>query len=69
MFSYNQITIETMARSTLRDVGAVLDIHQMSTHMLMTPRGIAREVGDVVPLVIGTPGKIHRVDLCTTAEG
>jgi hypothetical protein len=37
--------------------------------MLMTPRSIAREVGDVVPLVIGTPGKIHRVDLRTTAEG
>jgi hypothetical protein len=67
--SYRQVTLEAMTRSTLRDVSAVLDVHKMSTHMLMTPRCIAREIGDVVPFVIGTPGKVHSVDLRTATEG
>lgn len=57
-----------MTRSTLRDVGTVLEIHQVSTHVLMAPGGIARKIGDVVPLIIRTPGKVHGVDLRTPAE-
>lgn len=67
--SYHQVAIETMTRSALRDVGTVLDIHQMSAHVFMAPGGIARKIGDVVPLIIRTPGKIHGVDLRTSAEG
>jgi hypothetical protein len=58
-----------MTRSTLWHIGAVLDIHEMSTHMLVTPRGIACEIGDMIPLVIGAPGKVHGIDLCAASEG
>lgn len=57
-----------MTRSTNRHIGAVLNILEVSAHVLVTPRVIARKAGDIIPLVIGRPEEIHGVNLRTTTQ-
>lgn len=36
--------------------------------MLMAPGFVSSEFGDEIPLIIGGPGEIHGIDLCTSTE-
>lgn len=57
-----------MTRCPTWDVGTVLDVNEVSTHVLVTPRCIAGEVSDIVPFVVRGPGELHCVDLRAASE-
>lgn len=58
-----------MARGALGGIGAVLEVHKVSTHMLVAPRLVPSEIGNVVPFVVGGPDEVHGVDLRATSQG
>jgi hypothetical protein len=60
---YFKVTIVAMARCSLGNISAVLKIDQVLAHMLVPPRFITSKLGDVVPLIIGSPSEVHSVDL------
>lgn len=58
-----------MTRSTNWHIGALLNILEVSAHVLVTPRVIARKAGDIIPLIIGRPEEIHGVNLRAATQG
>lgn len=67
--SYLKVAIKAVPRSASRHIRAVLKLRQISSHVLVAPRLIASEFGDVVPFVVGRPGEVHSVDLGAATKG
>ena len=52
----------------MRNIRAVFKLNEMLSHEFMPPGVISSEVGNVIPLIVGRPRKIHGVDLRATAK-
>jgi hypothetical protein len=52
-----------MARCSPRNISAILEIDQVLAHVLMAPGIISSKLGDVIPLIVRGPSKIHSIDL------
>ena len=57
-----------MTRCPHRDVRHVLEIDQVSAHVLVTPGWITSQVCDIVPLVVRRPREVHGIDLRATSQ-
>jgi hypothetical protein len=66
--AYYEVAIEAMSRSTFRYVGAVFKVHQVSSHVLMSPRFVSGQICNVIPFIVWRPDKVHGIDLCTSSE-
>lgn len=67
-FLYLKVAVVTMARRSMGNVGTILEIHQVLTHIFMAPGIISGQLSDVVPLIVRGPGEIHSIDLGATTQ-